>query len=76
MHTTCYAYVTGRVAAHELAGKDTLEVGSYNVNGTVRDLFNGPYVGLDMRKGPGVNVVADSYDMPFPDGRFEVVVST
>lgn len=36
-----------------------LEVGSYNVNGTVRDLLPQPYVGVDMREGPGVDVVLD-----------------
>ena len=37
-----------------------LEVGSLNVNGTIRDLFfSEGYVGLDKREGPGVDVVAD-----------------
>lgn len=37
-----------------------LEVGSYDVNGGVRESFpDMHYVGLDMREGPGVDVVAD-----------------
>lgn len=36
-----------------------IEVGSYNVNGTVRDLFPEPYVGIDSRPGPGVDRVID-----------------
>lgn len=37
-----------------------LEVGSYDVNGGVRDSFpDVEYVGLDMREGPGVDIVAD-----------------
>lgn len=37
-----------------------LEVGSLDVNGTLRDLFpQEGYVGLDMREGPGVDLCAD-----------------
>jgi SAM-dependent methyltransferase len=39
-----------------------LELGSYIVNGTVRNIFNGcpDYVGVDLRPGPGVDVVANA----------------
>jgi len=49
-------------AAQEKALPPVLEVGSRNVNGTVRDHFpqgKGQYVGLDMREGQGVDLVAD-----------------
>lgn len=36
-----------------------LEVGSRNINGSVRPLFPKPYKGLDMEPGPGVDVVDD-----------------
>lgn len=36
-----------------------LEVGSMNVNGSVRDMFPEPYTGLDMRPGAGVDEVAE-----------------
>lgn len=37
-----------------------LEVGSYDVNGTIRDLFpQEGYLGLDKREGPGVDLVSD-----------------
>jgi len=40
-----------------------LEVGSYDANGSLRDLFNGmEYVGLDMREGPNVDIVRDIMD--------------
>lgn len=54
----------------------TLEVGSLDENGGIRDLFNGDYIGVDMRKGPGVDLVAYAHDLPFDDGEFEIVVST
>lgn len=44
---------------------DVLEVGSYDVNGTPRPLFSqcGTYTGTDMRDGPGVDLVANNYDL-------------
>ncbi len=40
------------------AGKRVLEIGSYNVNGTVRDLFaDCDYVGIDVAPGRCVDVV-------------------
>lgn len=53
-----------------------LEVGSYNVNGTVRDLFPVPYIGVDMREGPGVDVVCDVTRGHFADGEFQTIVTT
>jgi len=75
MHETAYAYVEAKVWANDLAGKAVLEIGSYDVNGTIRPIFTGPHTGLDMREGPGVDLVADSYDLPFPDNSYPVVVS-
>jgi SAM-dependent methyltransferase len=56
-----------------------LEVGSYNVNGSVRPFFLGveDYVGVDITPGPGVDVVLTTPTrLPFPDARFSVLVST
>lgn len=55
-----------------LVGK-TLDVGSLNVNGCVRDLFD-DYTGLDMRAGPNVDVVANAHQIPFPDATFANVL--
>lgn len=53
-----------------------LEVGSLNINGTVRQFFDDPqlYIGLDVGEGPGVDVVCDGdeYDT---DERFDCVIS-
>jgi SAM-dependent methyltransferase len=53
-----------------------LEVGSFNVNGSVRSMFAEPYIGLDMRDGPGVDVVGDVLTHHFGDGEFNTIVST
>lgn len=52
-----------------------LEVGSLNVNGTLRDVIP-VTVGLDMRPGPGVDVVADVSNMAFGPESFDHVVSS
>lgn len=76
MHASVLAWVGRMVGAHNLAERSTLEVGSFDVNGTVRPLFAGAYVGADMRPGPGVDEVALASALPFADKAFEVVVST
>lgn len=69
-------WIGAQVAEHGLSAKDTLEVGSLDVNGTVRGYFSGPYVGVDMRDGPSVDIVATADALPFDADAFDVVVST
>ena len=70
MHEAAYQYVAQQVEQLRLhhATKhgratldqfDVIEVGSYNVNGSVRPLFAGArsYLGIDMRPGPNVDRV-------------------
>lgn len=54
-----------------------LEIGSLDINGTVRDFFpNSPrYVGVDVEQGPGVDLVAHGEDLDLPDNDFTTVVS-
>ena len=60
------------VESLKLSGK-ALDVGSMNINGCVRDLFN-DYVGVDMRPGPNVDVVANADVLPFGNEVFNVVL--
>jgi SAM-dependent methyltransferase len=66
----------------DVRGKRVLEVGSLDVNGSVRDdiMAFGPaeYVGIDIRPGPGVDVVCDAGDLveTFGENAFDVVIST
>lgn len=69
-------FVQGVVIDHDLAARSMLDVGSYDVNGSVRPLFTGATVGVDMRDGPGVDIVAMSHDLPFADDAFAVVTCT
>lgn len=56
-----------------------LDVGSYDVCGSYNPLFTGgnwEYRGLDIEKGPNVDIVAeDNYAWPIEDQTFDVVVS-
>ncbi len=51
-------------------------MGSYDVNGSTRDLFPGwDYVGIDIQPGPGVDIVADAATWDGGGRLFDVIVS-
>lgn len=51
-----------------------LEIGSLNVNGGIRDLFQHfDYIGIDKVHGPGVDIVCDGADFASPK-QFDIVV--
>lgn len=76
MHESVMSFVGAYVAEHELAAARTLEVGSFDVNGSGRSFFVGEFVGIDHAAGPGVDEVADACALPFGDASFDVVLST
>jgi len=52
-----------------------LEIGSYNVNGTIRDIFiNQKYLGIDVKKGPCVDIVYDGLNLDIED-KFDLSIS-
>jgi hypothetical protein len=63
MHSSVMHWMAEQVTALGLADSRVLEVGSLNVNGTVRRLFRGEYVGVDMRDGPDVDVVCNAHEL-------------
>lgn len=79
MHREAMEYVTTQVRRHHLnvPGARILDLGGRNVNGTPRRLFSRAacYMSVDIRDGPGVDVVADAADLDLAE-RFDVVVST
>lgn len=76
MHDSVRSWVGDTVTIDNLAALSTLEVGALDVNGSVRGYFTGDYIGVDMRDGPGVDLVANAHALPFDDNQFEVVVCT
>lgn len=66
----------------EIEGRRILDVGSLDVNGSLRYIIESckpkEYVGVDMIKGKGVDVVCDAKDLVKEFGRekFDVVIAT
>lgn len=60
------------------SGKKVLEVGSLDINGSVRGFFTDcQYTGIDLGEGKGVDVVAHVTDYHrLDDGEFDAIVST
>ena len=75
----CYdTYVQGEF----LAARDSVtavDLGSFDVNGSYRPIFNGPkvkYIGVDLVPGLGVDLVlSDPYHVPLPDASADIVLS-
>lgn len=56
--------------------RSVLDVGSLDINGTVRDLFTGgSYLGVDVAEGAGVDLVGFGQSLDFEDGSFDVCLS-
>jgi len=57
-------------------GCSVLEIGAYNVNGTARDYFLNVkrYVGVDVAKGPCVDIVTNAIDTHFKVEEFDTLV--
>lgn len=73
-------YVSSVLSRCDNIQGETLELGSYDVNGSVRSLFADRerfpgYLGIDIRDGPGVDLRMVASDMHWRN-RFNVIVST
>jgi glycosyltransferase involved in cell wall biosynthesis len=73
-----FAY--GGLQPAEVRGRDVLEVGALNVNGSVRPMVEhhkpASYIGLDLEPGPGVDIVGDAEALwkHYEPASFDVVV--
>lgn len=58
-------------------GARVLEIGSYDVNGSIRRLFEAAdsYVGVDLTEGPGVDVISYGHEIDHPDGSYTLTLS-
>ncbi len=81
-HRACIEFAARALHPEEVSGGDVLEVGSHDVNGSVRSTVEalGPasYVGVDIDPGPGVDVICDAGNLVdrFGEGSFDLVIST
>jgi SAM-dependent methyltransferase len=66
----------GLLPEHLVNGK-VLEIGSYDVNGSTRNTFDGAseYVGVDIVAGPGVDMVCFGHEISLPEKTFKVSLS-
>jgi len=65
-------------ANHSLiSGARVLEIGSYDVNGTLRDLFSEAreYTGADLKEGPGVDLVSFGHEIDHAGGSYDITLS-
>ena len=80
-HQSCLDFGK-RIIESEIKDLDVLEVGSYDVNGSLRNIITrfkpSTYTGVDISNGPGVDVVCDARDIihEFGEENFDFVIST
>lgn len=78
----CLAFGRDNLSESDIKGKKILEVGSYNVNGSMAEYVKtlGPksYLGVDLSEGGGVDQVLNAEDLvkEFGKASFDVVIST
>jgi SAM-dependent methyltransferase len=74
--------VATRLSNQDVAGKRVLEIGSLDINGSARKCVEfwqpAEYVGVDIKEGPGVDLVCDAEKLIdiFSEESFDVVFST
>lgn len=64
MISTTHDLVKKFLEEHDLKGKKVLDVGSLDVNGSLREDFKDcDYTGVDMREGPNVDFVLNGHEL-------------
>jgi SAM-dependent methyltransferase len=71
-----FVEITAGHLADDFSRKCILEIGSYNVNGSIRPYFAGStYTGVDLIPGPDVDVVCEGEKLADPDESYDLAVS-
>ena len=79
---SCILFGALNLKEEEIQGKAVIEVGSLDVNGSLRPLLESlkpkKYVGVDISKGRGVDVICNAEDLfqKFQKESFDVLIST
>ena len=80
MHPTAMQSATAffQTYASEFVNPTIVEIGSQNVNGSIRDVAPpSNYVGLDFQEAKGVDIVLeDAYTFPLPDNYADMIVTS
>jgi SAM-dependent methyltransferase len=70
------------LTSDEVENKKIIEVGSYDINGSLRNIYETwnpkEYIGVDIEPGPGVDIVCSAEDIidKFGENSFDIVIST
>lgn len=78
----CILFCAINLRGEEITGKKVLEIGSSNVNGSIRpfvESFNpDQYIGIDIAEGKGVDLICDAHiiNEKFDNESFDIVIST
>jgi 2-polyprenyl-3-methyl-5-hydroxy-6-metoxy-1,4-benzoquinol methylase len=78
---SCIIFGIKNLSKEEVAGKRVLEIGSYDVNGSLRpyveSLYPSEYIGVDIKKGPCVDYICNAEDIveTFGKNSFDIVIS-
>ena len=81
-NASCVIFGATSLTKEEVEGKKIIEVGSHDVNGSLRPIIESwkpaSYIGVDIQAGPGVDVVcrAETIVDAFGKESFDVVIST
>ncbi|HLC94538.1 MAG TPA: methyltransferase domain-containing protein [Patescibacteria group bacterium] len=78
----CFRWVAKNLSEKEIKGKKIIEVGSYDVNGSLRYIIEllkpKEYIGVDIERGSGVDIICSAEKLieRFGKNSFDVVIST
>ena len=82
-NSACIEFGVRNLTFEEVTGKKIIEIGSYDVNGSLRPIIEAwgnpdEYVGVDIIDGPGVDLIcpAEKIIEKFGKESFDIVIST
>jgi SAM-dependent methyltransferase len=79
---SCVIFAATRLGNQNIVGKRVLEIGSYDINGSLRKFIEfwqpAEYIGVDIEDGPGVDLICDAEKLMdiFSEESFDIVFST
>lgn len=80
MHNTAFKNATDFVITYcgDLSDKVILDIGSYDVNGSLKPIFLSAkqYIGLDQSNGPNVDLVASAHEIPISSNSIDIVMNS